>query len=116
MNNSGNWPNDVDGDVFRLLEKRNFDFESDHEIDFNIDFSSWPLTKEQEDEILEKLPGAGFVDPDEESLEEGDNFGYVLYTVKGKVTYEFVTQEQKRLTSLFAHFGGVCISWGVFGE
>ena len=44
-----NWPNDADGDVFRRLEEKNFDFDSTVQVDFNIDFDHWPLSKEEQE-------------------------------------------------------------------
>jgi hypothetical protein len=107
------WPTDSDGDMLRLLEERNFDFNSLHNIEFNIDFQSWPLDKEQRNAVIAQLPEAIFVQPDEESIAEGDESGYVSFSVKNKVTYEFITQEQKRLGALFSDIGGFCNSWGV---
>ncbi|MBQ4852898.1 ribonuclease E inhibitor RraB [Pseudoalteromonas sp. MMG012] len=113
MIEKNSWPTDSDADVLRLLEERNFDFSAVHEVEFNIDFASWPLNKGQRDAILEKLPDAHFIEPDDELMEEGGDSGYVSVTVKSKVTYEFIIQEQKRFNDLFSHLGGFCNSWGV---
>ncbi|MBE0368162.1 ribonuclease E inhibitor RraB [Pseudoalteromonas aurantia] len=113
MIEKNSWPTDSDADVLRLLEERNFDFSAVHDVEFNIDFESWPLSQDQRAVILELLPNASFVDPDEDSIEEGDESGYVSVTVKSKVTYEFIVQEQKRFGGLFSNLGGFCNSWGV---
>ncbi|MBQ4846018.1 ribonuclease E inhibitor RraB [Pseudoalteromonas sp. MMG005] len=107
MIEKNSWPTDSDADVLRLLEERNFDFSAVHDVE------SWPLNQGQRAAILELLPNASFVDPDEDSIEEGDESGYVSVTVKSKVTYEFIIQEQKRFDDLFSHLGGFCNSWGV---
>jgi len=40
------WPNDADGDVFRRMQKSEFDFDKAIDIDFNVDFDSWPPSDE----------------------------------------------------------------------
>mgnify|MGYP001174354139 CR=1 FL=1 len=108
------WPaDDVNGDVLRLLEQRNFDFNSDHEIEFIIDFKGWPLTKTQQAIVLDKLPKASFVDSNSELMEAGDPSGYLSFKVKRKLTYDFVVFEMKRLSNLFAELDGFCDSWCV---
>ncbi|PAJ72225.1 hypothetical protein CJF42_22370 [Pseudoalteromonas sp. NBT06-2] len=107
------WPTDIDGDVLRLLEERGFDFNLMHEIEFIIDFKDWPLSKEQQNEVLGKLPQGSCVEADEELIEEGDPSGYVSFKVKNTVTYDFITFEMKRLSSLFADMDGYCDSWSV---
>lgn len=107
------WPDDTDGDVFRILEERNFDFDSEQFIEFSIDFKSWPLNKDLQQKALSKLPDAKFIELDEAYQEEGLNSGYLSYTLKDKVTYELVKKEQKRLTSIFADIDGYCDSWQV---
>jgi len=113
MSDKNTWPADIDGDVLRLLEGRGFDFNLLHEIEFMIDFKGWPLSKEQQGAVLNKLPEASFVETDEELLEEGDPSGYVSFKVKNKVTHDFVTQEPQRLSRLFTNMDGYCDSWVV---
>ena len=113
MSEKNTWPTDIEGDVFRLLEERGFDFNLVHEIEFIIDFECWPLSKEQQDEVLEKLPEASCVEADKELIEEGDPSGYVSFKIQNRVTYDFVIQELKRLSKLFAHMDGSCDSWSV---
>ncbi len=113
MNEKNIWPTDIDGDVLRLLEERGFDFNLEHEIEFIIDFKCWPLNKERQNEVLEKLPQARFVEADEELIEEGDPSGYVSFKVKNTVTYDFISFEMKRLSSLFVNTDGFCDSWSV---
>ncbi len=113
MNTKNNWPSNIDGDVLRLLEERGFDFNLAHEIEFIIDFKCWPLNKEQQDEVIRKLPQACFVEADEELIEEGDPSGYVSFKVKNTVSYDFITLEMKKLSSIFANMDGFCDSWSV---
>ncbi|MBQ4838096.1 MULTISPECIES: ribonuclease E inhibitor RraB [Pseudoalteromonas] len=108
-----NWPADADGDVLRILEERDFDFDKTHNIEFYIEFNNWPLTDKQQREITENLPSASFLDSDQESIADGDAPGYVLYTANNIVTHEFVGQEQARLSRLVEHLNGVCNSWAV---
>lgn len=113
MNDNNDWPQDVDGDVLRLLQGRGFDFNLEHEIEFMIDFKYWPLSETQQTEVLNKLPEVSFVETEAELLEEGDPAGYASFKVKNKVTYDFVTKEPKRLSNLFANMKGFCDSWVV---
>ena len=48
------WPNDTDGDVLRRLEQDGFDFTRTHEIDFIVDFDSWPPPKKAISLLSEK--------------------------------------------------------------
>ena len=111
-----NWPDDDDGDVLRLLEKSKFNFSKEYEIDFNIDFDHWPLNAREIVEIKNLYPGCDFIDPDEEDIEEGNLNGYVQFKVKSQVTYDFVTQTQKKVTEQVQIFGGWCESWGVLSS
>jgi len=113
MSEKTTWPTDIDGDVLRLLEGRGFDFNKAHEIEFIIDFKCWPLSKERQDEVIGKLPQVRFVEADEEYIEEGDPSGYASFKVENTVTYDFITLEMKRLSSLFANMDGFCDSWSV---
>tara|TARA_R110001583_G_scaffold66418_1_gene190920 strand:- start:182 stop:499 length:318 start_codon:yes stop_codon:yes gene_type:complete len=102
-----NFPNDVDGDVLRRLEESGFDFSKTWEIDFNVDFNSWPPAQEALN-ILEKEYGAIEVfEPEEESD------GYVLFNITSIVTYDLIMDTQRKASSLASTFGGVCESWGV---
>lgn len=113
MNDVNAWPNDADGDVLRVLKERNFDFTVAHEVEFNIDFKHWPLKPQIKAQISEMLPDSRFIDIEEAYLEPDEPPGYVLTKVKGFVNYDFVIQEQQRLTQLFAELDGVCESWAV---
>ena len=106
MNEDKNWPEDTDGDVFRILEERQFDFNTPHEIEFPIDFNTWPLNKAQQEQAIKRLPEAKFIQLDESEYEDNENSGYLSYIVKEKVTYDFVIKEQKRLSSLFNDING----------
>lgn len=102
-----NWPDDADGDVFRRLEAKGFDFSKSYAVDYNIEFEVWPPTPVAL-EILRSLYGSIEVfEPDE----DGD--GYILFQVIGPVTYEGVTSIQRLASSAMQPYGGVCESWGV---
>lgn len=111
-----NWPNDADGDVFRRLEEKNFDFDSTVQVDFNIDFDHWPLSKEEQEFVKGLYPNSELIDPDEEDIEAGDDMGYVQFQVVGKLTYELVIEVQGAVTNQMRQIGGVCESWGVMQE
>jgi hypothetical protein len=105
-----NWPDDVDGDVLRSLEKDGFNFDKEHMIDFNIDFNQWPPSKEALDIIVKEYPEAKLYDPDPD-IE--DSCGYVLISIQSKLSYELVMFMQKEITEIMKPYGGWCESWGV---
>jgi hypothetical protein len=101
------WPSDADGDVFRRLLSKGFDFSRTYEIDFNIDFDDWPPATEAVSAIAEVFPGA-------KVYEDGDGEGgYVLFKITARLTYELVLEVQSKASALVAPFGGRCESWGV---
>ena len=108
------WPNNSDGDVFRRLKDVGFDFNAEHEIEFNIDFNSWPLKQEVINRILFLYPNCEFVDPDEDDLLAGVEFGFVQFKVVAKLTYELVVNTQSEATKNVNEFGGICESWGTY--
>jgi len=108
-----NWPNDADGDVLRNLEKQDFDFDKVWEIDFNIDFASWPLSLEAQQGIKSIYPNCVFEEPDDEDIEEGNTSGYVRLTVKSQLTYDLVIRMQAQISQDARPFGGRCESWGL---
>ena len=55
-----NWPDDADGDLFRILEAKEFDFDKEVKIDFEIDFDHWPLSKKEIDAITWHYPCCEF--------------------------------------------------------
>ena len=99
------WPSDADGDVFRRLASRGFDFSKVYSIDFNIDFDQWPPSAVAMEAIRQTFPEAKVYD------EEGD--GYILFKVSSLLTYEVVVQTQIEATNVASPFGGRCESWGV---
>lgn len=111
-----NWPDDVDGDVLRRMESSGFDFNKEHEIDFNIDFDHWPLSDEEKNIITNLYPNCEFVDPEPEDIEEGDDLGYAQFVIKDKITYELVMDVQEKVTNNMKEIGGWCESWGVLQE
>lgn len=102
-----NFPNDVDGDVLRRLEDSGFDFSKTYEIDFNVDFRSWPPSQEALNILAKEYGVIEVFEPEEESE------GYVLFNIHSIVSYELIIDTQRKATSLMSTFGGVCESWGV---
>jgi len=103
-------PQDADGDAFRRLEADGFDFEPIHEIDFNIDFETWPPARELLNLLAMQYPNIRAIEPSD------DGPGYVQFAVEAKLTYELVLFIQASISELVAPFGGVCESWGVMQE
>ena len=104
------WPNDVDGDVFRRMEESAFDFSQYYLIDFNVDFEAWPPSSEALAVIRHRYPDAVLRPP-----EAGDS-GHVQFQVRALVTYDFVMRIQREMSDLMADFGGRCESWGVMQD
>ena len=108
MSSGADWPDDADGGVLRRLVAQGFDFSKPHEIDFNIDFGSWPPHPDALECVRSRCPNVIPIAP-----EDGFN-GYFLIRIIHNVTYEFVVETQRELSKLMAPFGGVCESWGLY--
>lgn len=104
------WPNDADGDVFRNLESNGFDFDMTYDIDFNVDFSSWPPPAEAIKLLTAKYPNLTVYEP----FEDGD--GYILFRLHDLVSYELVMRVQSEVSREMSPFGGWCDSWGILHD
>lgn len=101
------WPEDVDGDVFRRLQARGFDFSSPHQIDFDVDFTSWPPPTEAVRWLKKEYGDVQIYEGDE------DIDGYVQFKITAILIYDLVISTQRRVSQALAHYGGTCESWGV---
>ena len=101
------WPVGADGDVFRRLANRQFDFSSEHVIDFNVDFSDWPPPQAALTWLADMYPEIVLFEPDAESG------GYVQVQLTSKLAYELVITTQQCISDAMAEHGGICESWGV---
>jgi hypothetical protein len=101
------WPDDLDGDVLRRMQIKGFDFAKAVDIDFNVDFDTWPPA-----EGFVSILGSRYSQMKLYPLAFGDG-GYILLGINAVLTYELVVSEQKTLSELAAPFGGICESWGV---
>ena len=106
MNSRMDWPADADGDVMRRLQGDGFDFAREVEIDFNIDFNTWPPDPVFAELLESHMPSARI------SMQED----YILVQVRGFLTYLLVTKMQSDLTQISERFGGRCLSWGVYSD
>lgn len=109
-----NWPDDADGDVFRELAARKFDFSKAVSIDFTVDFETWPPTQEALGALHDAYGPIEVIPPSEEDGESFD--GYVLFQLTGLLEHGLVTSVQQRVSDLLAPHGGVCESWGLVAE
>jgi len=117
MGNGRSWPNDVNGDVFRSLEKHGFDFEKEHLVDINLDFDHWPLTEDELSYVKSLYPTIEIILPDEgEDIGNGVDVGFLQFQVKTKLTYEYIVITQEEITGKISKIGGWCNSWGVLHE
>lgn len=105
--NSISWPEDADGDVLRRMKSHGFDFDKDAEIDFNVDFDSWPPPQKILESLRVNYPQMKMIEP------SMDSNGYILIVVNAKVTYDLVMFIQKSISDMAAPYGGICESWGV---
>jgi hypothetical protein len=101
------WPDDADGDVFRRLESHAFDFSAPIDIDFNVDFSSWPPSPDAIQLLARYYPNLKIFDPSEGSD------GYLAFVLHEHVSYELVTRIQNEVSELMLPYGGCCESWGI---
>jgi len=102
------WPSGADGDVMRRLQRDNFHFDREVEIDFNVDFETWP----PHDKALMSLKSAKPNAP----VTMNNAAQYVLVQLRGLLTYPFVISTQAELTEISRPFGGRCESWGVYWD
>jgi len=111
------WPDDVDGDVFQSLSENDFDFNREYLIDINLDFDHWPL-KEAELLFVKNLyPGVQIVNPEPgEDIGNGVDIGFLQFQVKSKLSYEYITTLQAKITKNISSIGGWCNSWGVLHD
>lgn len=100
------WPNDVDGDVFRRLEANGFDFSKKHKVDFEIDFEKWPPAEQAIILLRQEYPTVMVCDP------SGEDAGYVHLELVDFLTYELAVKTQAEITLLVTPYGGRCDSWG----
>ena len=105
------WPNTDDGNVFRNLQDGGFDFSQEVEIDINIDFQAWPPSRECLVKILEEWPDAKVVPP-----KNDDEKGYLYFTIKEVLTYDFIINKQKEITEKYSEDGAYCNSWGLLSN
>lgn len=104
------WPEDADGDVFRRLSGRGFDFSKPYSVDYNVDFVHWPPS-DRAVQVLETMYGPiTLYDPND------NGNGYIQFQVFGPVTYESVTFIQGAVSEAMEPFGGICESWGVLQD
>lgn len=104
------WPGNVDGDVFRRMQRDGFDFTREHTIDFNVDFEDWPPPNGALDKLRTEYPALRVIQPDSHGR------GYVLIEIRRCLDYDFVMEMQRRLTESMKPFGGWCDSWGAMQE
>jgi hypothetical protein len=105
-----NWPNDVDGDVFRRLNDSNFNFSIKHTIDFNIDFDHWPPQSDVVNRLQNKYSHIKIIEHSDEYS------GYISFQIHNKLTYSLVIKIQKDISELVKPYGGICESWGVMQD
>lgn len=101
------FPDDVDGDVLRRLELDGFDFSKPHEVEFCVDFESWPPSQKAIEILCSKFGSVEVIEPDEEDE------GYIIVKVKAEVTHSFVVHYQDEISLIVGSEGGVCESWGI---
>lgn len=104
------WPQDVDGDVFRKMQESGFDFSHPVDIEFIVDLETWPPSEAFLTALRTRHPRIKVYEPDE----DGD--GYVMFIVPALLTYDLVMSVQKEISEFAAPYGGVCDSWGAMQQ
>ncbi|WBS05573.1 ribonuclease E inhibitor RraB [Pseudoduganella sp. SL102] len=104
------WPDDADGDVFRRLDAASFDFEREVDIDFNIDFDTWPPSPELMETLTQRFATV------EAYVPGASGEGHVRVVRRAMLSYELAMSMQDSLTKLAAPHGGLCESWGVLQD
>ncbi|MEM7016018.1 MAG: ribonuclease E inhibitor RraB [Pseudomonadota bacterium] len=109
------YPNDGNGDVFRRLEKDNFDFSKEYAVDFYAVYAT-----EKEAAIVAKQyvqdwkKGGKFKNI---GTRPSKNGGMELELVPiMKVTYENIVAFEKKLYDRTAKVDGYLDGWGVLGD
>lgn len=103
------WPNDPDGDVFRLLQSQGFDFSKTYEIDFSVDFDTWPPNLEAIAMLKSLVGEIALFGPEEHGP------GFAQFRFRGLVSYDKVIEIQNQITEAMTPYRGRCESWGVMG-
>jgi len=117
MKEARSWPDDANGNVFRSLEKHEFDFDKEHVVDINLDFDHWPLTDDELSYVKSLYPNVQVIEPDEgEDIGNGVDVGFLQFQVTTKLTYEYITRTQQEITEKLSKIGGWSNSWGVLQE
>ncbi len=107
------YPDDVKGDVFRRLERNNFDFSIEHPVDFYAVYA----TKEEADLIARQYvqdwkSGQKFKNIETRPYDEG---GMELELVPiMMVTYETIVAFEKTLAERTDKVNGYLDGWGVW--
>jgi len=107
MSTPATWPSDADGDVFRRLEGNGFDFSTEYEIDFNVDFEDWPPHPDAITWLQSRYRHVEVYEPEE------DFNGYIQFKIRSKLSYTLVIDTQAEATNAIQQYGGICESWGV---
>jgi hypothetical protein len=107
MNQVAEWPSGADGDVFRRLASRNFDFSRQYSIEFTVDFTKWPPSRAALEALRAAFPNAAVHENSDKRS------GYVLFVLSEKLSYEYVIRIQADATRIAAPFNGYCESWGI---
>ncbi|MEX2287801.1 MAG: ribonuclease E inhibitor RraB [Planctomycetaceae bacterium] len=106
------FPDDTNGDIFRMMERDGFDFTSEHVVDFHAVFA----TEEEADRIAhlyvaDHKAGEKFTNIETQPFEEG---GMELTLSKRMlVTYEAVSAFEARLAERVSQVNGYLDGWGV---
>lgn len=101
------FPDDADGDVLRALQEKNFDFGSEHSVDFYIDFGEHPNHASVEKSVRIELPSAQC---------EWENDKCLVVSIAMRVTHHGIVDTQKVLSRSVADVGGWCETWGVMSS
>jgi len=92
------------------MDAARFDLRKEADIDFNIDFDTWPPSSDLISSLEKQFDSVKVYTP------HSDGDGYVQVSLRTLITYDLVMSMQATLTDLAAAYGGVCESWGVLQD
>ena len=102
-----NFPGDENGDVLRLLQKKGFDFSTEHIFDYEHIFRTEKSAQEFADEIRKRNLSAQI------NFQEGVSNWNVTVKVRHELTHAKISQTEAELNDLAVQFGGKKDGWGV---
>ena len=104
------FPDDENGDVLKLLQKKGFDFSTEHIFDYEHIFRTEKSAQEFADEIRKRNLSANT------NFQESVSNWNVTVKVRHEPTHAKISRTEAELNNLAALFGGKKDGWGVLQQ